>query len=146
MLEFLEKRKIAISDTIVKCERTSLSALDKDLIPLDLNYKLIDDINNAEIEQILFTSGYGKNNAFKIFFKDILGLRINSEIRESGEALIAEPFFKRRIKLQVLYSPSNMANLAISRSKNYLENKHLFQDSPRPVYDYKIWLYKQYFT
>lgn len=68
ILGFLEKRKISISDTIVKCERKNPTALDKDLIPIELNKGIIEDIKNSQIAEILFTSGFGKNNAFKIFY------------------------------------------------------------------------------
>src|SRR5690606_13755434 len=74
ILIFLNWRSISVSDTIRICDRTSPTALDEDLIPVELNKRIRDDTKNSEIVEILFTSGFGKNNAFKLFYEDILGL------------------------------------------------------------------------
>lgn len=39
ILKFLKEKKISVSDTIVKCERRKPTALDEDLIPIELNKK-----------------------------------------------------------------------------------------------------------
>lgn len=79
IIKFLSNHKISISDTIRVCERINPTALDQDLRPIELNRQLVEQIKNSNIEQILFTSGFGKNNAFRLFYIDILGLRITSE-------------------------------------------------------------------
>ena len=72
ILNFLKAKKISVSDTIRKCNRKNPTALDNDLIPIDLNEQIIVDIKKSNISEILFTSGFGKNNAFKLFYVDIL--------------------------------------------------------------------------
>lgn len=67
VLHFLNSNDIAISDTIKKCVRKNPTALDKDLIPLELNMKIVDEIKNSRINEIYFTSGFQKNNAFRLF-------------------------------------------------------------------------------
>lgn len=145
ILNFLALRKIAMSDTILKCERKKSTALDKDLIPIKLNTKLIDDIKNSNINEILFTSGFGKNSAFRLFYQNILGYRITDEIKTKREVFIDENQFGRPIKLTILYSPSGSSNVGLSTSKIYLENKEKYKNSARPVYDFKVDYYRNKF-
>ena len=111
ILKFLKKYKISVSDTVIKCNRKNQTALDKDLIPLTLNYGLIDQIKNSKIKEILFTSGFETNNAFKLFYVDILGLKITPEIRKARQTMLDKSIFGRPIKLTVLYSPSGSSNV-----------------------------------
>ncbi len=145
ILSFLQARKISVSDTIRKCERKKPTALDNDLIPIELNTQMLEDIRNSNISEIFFTSGYGKNNAFKLFFVDILGQKITPEIRKNRQVLLNEGFFGRSVKLIILYSPSGSANIALSTSKIYLDNIHNYQNSARPVYDFKIDYFREQF-
>jgi len=71
ILKFLKNKKISVSDTIRRCDRKNPTALDKDLVPIELNEQIVEDIRNSKIAEILFTSGFGKNNAFKLFYVDI---------------------------------------------------------------------------
>jgi len=146
ILKFLERHKISVSDTIIKCNRKNPTALDKDLIPLTLNTGLIEQIKTSKIKEILFTSGFQKNNAFKLFYVDILGLKITSEIRKARQTILDKSIFGRPIKLTVLYSPSGSSNVPLSKSKIYLENKHKYSKSSRPVYDFKVDYYRDNFT
>jgi hypothetical protein len=93
--------------------------LDNHLIPIELNKKIIDDIKNSKINEILFTSGFGKNNAFSLFFVVILGLKITKEIKEARELTLDKLIFGRPIKLTILYSPSGSSNVGLSKSKLY---------------------------
>ncbi len=145
ILEFLRDKKISISDTIVSCERKSPTALDKHLIPIELNKKIIDGIKNSKINEILFTSGFGKNNAFRLFFVDILGLKITKEIKEARELVLDKYIFGRPIKLTILYSPSGSSNVGLSKSKLYLASKEKYEKSKRPVYDFKVEYYRDKF-
>lgn len=147
ILMFLQSKKIALSDTIIECDRNNNSALDKDLIPVKLNTKIIDEIKNSKIKEVFFTSGFGKNNAFRIFYENILGLKITKEIKENREVVIDKHIFGRPIKLIVLYSPSGSANVGLSKSKAYLLSKEK-QDktSTRPVYDFKVVYYREIFN
>ena len=143
ILNFLRKKKISISDTIRVCERKNSTALDKDLLPLELNNKLIEDIKNSNIKEILFTSGFGKNNAFRLFYVDILGFKVTKEIKEKREVVIDGKTFGRPIKLTVLYSPSGSSNVGISKSALFLKNKDKYKHSITPVLDFKIDYYRE---
>jgi G:T/U-mismatch repair DNA glycosylase len=144
VLEFLRNHKIGISDTIVRCNRKNPTALDKDLIPLELNHNLIDEIRNSEIDEIFFTSGFGANNAFRLFYVNILGLKITPEIREKKQVSI-ENLFGRSVKLTILPSPSGSANIWLSKSAEYLMNKARYAAYEKPVKQFKIDLYKEKF-
>lgn len=142
ILKFLKRKKISVSDTIKVCDRKNPTALDKDLIPIELNNHIKDDIKNSQISEILFTSGFGKNNAFKLFYVDILGKRITPEIKRNRQITLDKELFGRPIKLIVLYSPSGSSNVPLSRSKIYLDNKHKYEQSSRPVHDFKVDYYR----
>jgi G:T/U-mismatch repair DNA glycosylase len=146
ILSFLKTKKISISDTIRKCDRKSPTALDKDLIPIELNEQILDDIKKSNISEIIFTSGFGKNNAFRLFYTEILGLKITKEIKENREVILNDKRICRPIKLTILYSPSGSSNVGISRSKLYLKNKEKYRNSNRPVYDFKVDYYRKIFT
>jgi len=136
--EFLNNHKISVSDTIKKCRRLTASALDKDLVPLELNTELVDQVRSSKITQILFTSGFQKNNAFKLFYEDMLGLKITPEIRRSREVVLNKSIFGRPVKLTILYSPSGSSNVPLSKSELYILDKHKYVKSHRPVYDFKV--------
>lgn len=146
ILLFLRNRKISVSDTITICDRKKPTALDEDLIPVELNTKMIEDIRNSEIKEILFTSGFGKNSAFKLFYTDILGLKITKEIRENKQTVLDENIFGRPVKLTILYSPSGASNVGISKCRLYTDNKEKYIHSKRPVYDFKVDYYKNIFS
>jgi hypothetical protein len=145
IVKFLKNKKISVSDTIRKCDRKNPTALDKDLIPLELNKQIKDDIRKSKISEILFTSGFGKNNAFKLFYVDILGQIITPEIKSNRQVTLDKELFGRPIKLTVLYSPSGSSNVPLSTSKIFLENKHKYSKSSRPVYDFKVDYYREIF-
>ena len=146
ILAFLESRKISLSDTIRICDRINPTALDEDLVPIELNEGIKVDIINSEISEILFTSGFGKNNAFKLFYENILGLKITAHIREKREVIVDREIFGRPVKLVALYSPSGASNRGISRSKLYLKNVDKYKDSKKPIYDFKVDYYRQMFS
>jgi G:T/U-mismatch repair DNA glycosylase len=143
---FLNSRKIAISDTILECTRKNNSALDKDLIPEKLNLELKSQLSNSDIIEIYFTSGFGKNNAFKLFYEDILGFKITKDIKSNKSVVIPKSLFGREILCRVLISPSGSANISLSISQEYLNSKHKYQNSKRPVQDFKVDCYKKVFT
>lgn len=144
--DFLKSKKIALSDTIRKCVRDSPTALDKDLIPIQLNTEIIEQIRNSNINEILFTSGFAKNNAFKLFYIDILGnKKIPSEVRKNRE-IILEKEFGRPVKLTVLYSPSGSSNVGLSKSKLYKERFNKYKGSIKPISLFKIDYYREKFS
>ncbi len=138
ILSFLKTRKIALSDTIVECERKSETALDEDLVPTKLHISLLDQIKHSNVTDIYFTSGFGKNNAFKLFYVDLLKQKINQAVRKNRGLALDKQFFGRPINLHVLYSPSGAANVGLSRSKSYLAVKDKYIGSKHPVYDFKV--------
>lgn len=146
ILTFLKTKKISISDTIRKCDRKNPTALDKDLIPIELNEQIVEHIRNSKITEILFTSGFGKNNAFKLFYVDILGQKITQDIKNNRQVTLDKQLFDRPLKLTVLYSPSGSSNVPLSTSKIYLENKDKYEKSTRPVYDFKVDYYRDNFS
>jgi len=146
ILNFLQSKKISVSDTIKKCSRKNPTALDKDLIPIELNKNIVDDIRNSRINEVLFTSGFGKNNAFRLFYTYILGLKITKEIKENRETIIDENVFGRPVKLTILYSPSGSSNVGISKSRLYKMNQEKYKNSKRPVYDFKVDYYRNKFS
>jgi G:T/U-mismatch repair DNA glycosylase len=146
ILDFLSIRKISVSDTIKICDRQNPTALDKDLIPVKLNETIKEDIKKSNIKEILFTSGFGKNNAFRLFYTDILGLKITQEIKMNREIVVDEKIFGRPIKLTILYSPSGSSNVGLSKSKLFKENKEKYSKSKRPVYDFKVDYYRELFN
>lgn len=145
ILQFLLDRKVSVSDTIVKCDRKNPTALDKDLIPIELNRRITFDIKNSNISEILFTSGFGKNQAFKLFYEDILGFKITGRIITQREVILDKQIFGRPVKLTVLYSPSGTSNVGLSRSIQFLDTKEKYKTSKRPVYDFKVDYYRDKF-
>jgi len=145
ILRFLERRKISVSDTIKKCERIKPTALDKDLKPLNLNTGIIDDIRKSNIKEILFTSGFQKNNAFRLFYADILGMKITNEIRQKRQVVLDKEIFGRSIVMTILYSPSGSSNIGLSKSKLYLQNREKYINSAKPIRDFKVDYYREKF-
>ncbi|MBT1706332.1 hypothetical protein [Chryseosolibacter indicus] len=143
---FLDERKIAISDTIIECTRKKPTALDEDLIPVKLNEELIPQIRDSNIKEVLFTSGFGKNNAFTLFYENILGLKITKEIKEARGVVLKDTRFGRPIQLTVLYSPSGTSNVGLSKSQGYLANAHKYVGLKTPVKQFKIDYFKEKFT
>lgn len=138
ILKFLKRQKISMSDTVRECERKSTAWADNDLIPIRLNTELLDQIHSSRIREILFMSGFGKTNAFKLFYVDMLGKKITAQIRKDREVLLDKSIFGRSVKLTVLYSPSGAANIALAQSELYHSQKEKYAGSPTPVYDFKV--------
>jgi len=146
ILSFLDHRQIAVSDTIRQCRRINSTALDEDLVPEVLNKEVVEQIRQSDIERILCTSGFARNNAFKLFYEDILGLKITAEIRNARQVMLPPRLFGRPVLITVLYSPSGSSNIALSKNPLYLQNATQYQNSPRPVYDFKVDYYREQFA
>jgi hypothetical protein len=145
VLNFLAQKKISISDTIIECERLKPTAFDQDLKPRLLNFAILNQIKNSCISEIYFTSGFGKNNAFKLFYVDILGLKITPKIKADREIILNDAIFGRPVKLIILYSPSGASNIGLSKTKLYLDNKNRYSQSSRPINDFKVDYYRNKF-
>jgi hypothetical protein len=138
ILAFLRRRKIGVSDMIWECERSSPTALNENLIPLRLNEELPDQIRHSQIRVVLFTSGFGKNAAFQLFYNKVLGQKITPAIRKNREVTLDEAVLGRPVRLRILYSPSGTANTGLVRSAAYKASQHLYAHLPTPVQAFKI--------
>lgn len=134
---FLRMRNIAVSDTILSCERIDNSALDRKLIPIVLNTALVDQIKRSNINRIYCTSGFGKNNAFRLFYERILGLKLTKEIRTAKRVVLPADIFGREVIVTILPSPSGAANISLSKSVGYTGSTY-FGQLESPVYRYKV--------
>ena len=146
ILLFLKKHHIAMSDTIQECQRINDSALDQDLIPTRLNWELLEQIRQSNIRQIFFTSGFQKNNAFRLFYVDMLKQRITPDIRHNRELILSPEIFGKSVKLTILYSPSGAANRAWAQTKIWRDNHHKYVNSPTPLQDFKVDYYREKFS
>lgn len=143
---FLNQRKCSVSDTIITCERSSPTALDEDLIPIELNTSLKEEIRDSNITTIFCTSGFGKNNAFRLFYCDILGLPLDKPIKDNRQVTLSGDDWGRTIQVKALYSPSGAANTGLVRSKAYKAAAHLYEHHPTPVNAFKIDYYRAMFN
>lgn len=142
VLKFLKTKRLALSDTIMSCERSSPTALDNHLIPIELNrVSLLEQIKNSKISEILCTSGFDKNNAFRIFYCDILGLKLTSAIRKDKQIILPPSIFGRPIMVKFIYSPSRRALTGISGSKAYKAVKDVIS-----VDDFRVNIYREAFA
>lgn len=145
VLKFLKCHKISMSDTVRECVRKETSWADNDLVPIRLNLELLDQVRNSNVKELLFMSGFGKTNAFKLFYVDMLGRRITDEIRRNRSVLLEKEVFGQEVLLSVLYSPSGAANIALAQSDIYRNAKHKYVGSASPVYDFKVDYYREKF-
>ncbi|MDR1270960.1 MAG: hypothetical protein LBK82_15705, partial [Planctomycetaceae bacterium] len=143
ILQFLQRHKIAVSDTVRECSRKSTSWADSDLIPTQLNTQLLHQIQNSKIREVLFMSGFGKTNAFKLFYVDMLGRKITPDIRLRREVQLDADVLGHPVKLSILYSPSGAANIALAQSAIYRQNQSKYAHSPTPLYDFKVDYYRE---
>lgn len=146
VLQFLQNHRISMSDTILVCDRKKPTALDEDLIPLELNTNIVEQVRRSNINEIFFTSGFGKNGAFRLFYEKILGLKITAQIKQERQLVLDKSIFGRPVKLIILYSPSGASNVGLSQTKLYQESKDRFSKSARPVYDFKVQYYRNMFA
>lgn len=145
IVHFLDKRRIAMSDNILRCRRKKNSSLDVDLEVITLNHALIHQIKSSRIKCIYCTSGFGKNSSFRLFYEELLGLKITKEIKVDRKVDLPVEIFGRELSVYILPSPSGAANIALSQTLAYKASVYYGSDSPHPVYDYKVSLYKDYF-
>jgi len=144
IVSVLSNSNIWVSDMISSCDREDIKVTQDQLLE---NIKLNDNqikagISNSKISEIFFTSGFGKNNAAKLFCDKF---SIKAELNDKREFDIPESKFGRKIKGIVLFSPSGQANIGISQNKLYLELKEQYNGCARPVNQFKIDFYREAF-
>lgn len=142
---FLRRRKISMSDMIWECERKDSNALDNDLVPIRLNEELPEQIRQSNIREVFFTSGFDKNAAFKLFYRNLLKRSITKKIHEEREVTFEPALFGRPVRLKILYSPSGRAVTGLSMNKHYLANEEKYRHFPAPVKAFRVDYYRQIF-
>jgi len=143
---FLKVRKIAMSDTVAECSRKRPTALDTDLTDIRLHEAMIPQIRHSAIKEIFFTSGFGTNNAFKLFYVDLLKQRITADMRGKREFMLSEHIFGRPVRLHILHSPAGTANISLSKNSEYLAERHRYEGVKGPVQAFKIDYYRRVFA
>jgi len=136
---------VAITDIIRQCDRENVNVTaDSELFNIIYNYEQIQEgINNSLIETIYFTSRFGKNNAARLFV-DKFNIRCAFN-QSTSEFLIPVNHFGRQIRGVVLYSPSNNANIGITKAAPYLYKKAHYQKFEHPIKQFKIEFYQEKF-
>lgn len=140
----LSDSNIWISDMIRSCERDHEKITqDRLLKNLVLNKDQIDNgIKESKIETIFFTSGFGKNNAAKLFC-DAFEIKIPN--KKEREFEIEENIFNRKIKGVILFSPSGQANVGIKKNKIFIENEYKYKNHKTPINQFRIDAYMEAF-
>lgn len=141
---FLTGRRIAMSDVVAQAARKKLTALDADLIDIQLHEDLLPQIRRSAITDIYFTSGLSTNGAFRLFYTRLLKQPITAEMRGRKEFELGDAFFGRPVRLHILISPSGAANISLSRDPDYLTRSHQYKGKS-PVLAYKIDYYRKTF-
>jgi hypothetical protein len=146
ILRFLNKNGISITDTIVCCHRIKEdSALDKDLIPIQFNEELKYLIQSSKVEHLYFTSGFGKNNAFRLFYTKIIGHGwVEVYLKTQREFSIT--IGNKKVQCHILLSPSGSANLSIARSKEYKAVAGNYKIYEHPINKFRIDFYRKVFA
>jgi len=145
IIKTLAINNIWISDIILECERDDESITqDKKLKSIKLNdFQIEEGLQKSEIKTIFFTSGFGKNNAAKLFCDRF---KINPVLNNHREFIISHDIFGREIIGVVLFSPSGQANVGIKRNKLYLEQLENYCTCKTPISRFKIDFYKNALT
>jgi hypothetical protein len=151
--ETLGTYNIFITDTLKTCERPDIKTTnDKDLIITEKDYnktQIEEALKNSEIDTIFFTSAFGKNNAAKLFI-DMFGIKESSIRVSDNEFTFTIPeIAEKEIRGIVLFSPSNVACIGISKSQEYLAVKDKYTNgihkSNTPVKKFRIDFYEEKF-
>ena len=127
IISTLDNFKVSITDIIRQCDRENENVTnDSELYNIIHNGEQIKSgIENSQIDTIYFTSRFGKNNAAKLFV-DTFNIKYRFN-KINSEFIIPIEHFGRQIRCVVLYSPSNNANIGISRAEPYLEKRDYYQ-------------------
>jgi hypoxanthine-DNA glycosylase len=106
--EFLQSKKIGITDMIETCERKNDSSNDNDLVPIEYRNIVCLLRNHPAIDKLIFTSR-GGNSAFQLFRKQLKKENISlSQLSKENNILkgAIEYSKDRKIEILVPYSPS----------------------------------------
>jgi len=145
--KMLRENNVWITDIIRQCDRESAAVTDdKSLYNIVLNTEQIRNaLQNSQIDTVYFTSRFGKNSAASLFTQ-AFGIDHKQSFDEAkSEFIVPESYFGRKIKCVVLYSPSNAANIGISRCLPYRSRHQHYQQFKAPVKQFKIDFYREKF-
>lgn len=143
IVAFLESNHIAVSDIIRSCKRKNACITqDKDLYEIEIHKEMAYDIKNSNINTIFFTSGFGHNNAAKLFSKNYYP-DLEKDFEKKRTCIVN--VFGKDITCILLPSPSGQANIGLSKSEDYLKYKEEYIKEKTPIQSFKIDLYKKYF-
>ena len=145
IIETLKYYKISISDIIRQCDRynANITADSKLYNIIDNSINIEEGLKKSKIDTIYFTSRFGKNNAAKLFI-DIFKINYNFD-HYKNEFIISQNYFGREIRAVVLYSPSKISNIGISKSLSYLNKSLYYKQFKTPIKQFKIDFYKEKF-
>ena len=118
----------------------------KDLIPEKLNLELIEQVRRTKIDRILCTSAFNKNNAFRLFYEQILQKKLTATIKASREVTLDKSVFGRPVQVRAIYSPSGSSNVPLSKLPIYQKAIHRYAGFNRPVYHFKVDYYRTQFS
>lgn len=139
----LANHQVWISDMIRECDRADENiTADSKLQNLILNTKQIENgLKSAPIEQIFFTSGFGRNGAARLFCE---AFHISTRLDPATcEFLIPQTHFGRTIHGILLISPSGIANRGLHRNPLFLKEKEKYLSWPHPFQQFKIDFYRE---
>ena len=147
IIETLNNSLTSVTDLIRKCDRENENVTkDKDLYNLCMNTNAIrEGIEKSSITTIFFTSGFGKNNAAKLFV-EIFKIRYKDTWSDTKKSfIIPKDVFGREINAIILLSPSGDALRGIAGSPSYKKKRHLYANEKTPVKQFRIDFYKEKF-
>jgi hypothetical protein len=147
IIAMLEQNDIWVTDIIRQCDREDAGVTNDTLLyNIVPNTEQIEDaLANTEIDTIYFTSAFDVNNAARLFIQ-VFGINYQNNFDAAlREFTIPENRFGREIRCIALYSPSNAANIGVSRAPLYRANFEYYQQFPKPVKQFKIDYYQNKF-
>jgi hypothetical protein len=104
-------------------------------------------IITSSIEHLYFTSGFGKNNAFRLFYIEVLKNPFVEDYWKERKEFPLKIDDRKTVTCHILISPSDSSNRAVGRYSDYKVNKQLYMNRMYPpTYAYKIARYQEVFN
>ncbi len=153
ILLWLESKNLAITDMVHYTLKDNKFSTDQEMIIekgiSQLNQSLRTWLENSNIETIFFTSfseGKSAYALFKKWYKSNFGksLKNGKQIIDSGNDYSIE-INGRGIRLIMLYSPSPMARLGISKSSPFLKWKGSKKQEKGMIDEFRVNWYRTFF-
>jgi hypothetical protein len=153
ILNWLNQHNVAITDMLQYTIAGNEFNTDQGMLVKSyeqFNKQLKGWLENGNIETIFFTSFSQGNSAlglFKKWLRQTYRIKISSgkEIIEKGNSQYIE-INQRMIRLVMLYSPSPMARLGVSRSQPFLKWRGDKPLEKGMIDEFRVGWYREYFT